>query len=436
MEYGAHYFDRSLTLGWHTTAIDFSNAFVQAKLDDPIWIHLPRGFTSAKTGKTCLRLKRSLYGLSRAPKFWAQTLHKALRDLGFQQSTLDTCLFYKDGVLIGTYVDDCCCAFKTKKLAEEFVSQLRALGFELTVEGSLEEFLGIKLRRSEDGSFTLTQPGLIEKIVKATGLEQCNSNHVPAAPKTLGIDPDGEPMQENWSYPSIVGMLGYLSTNTRPDITFAVSQIARFTHSPKQSHATAIKTIVRYLSGTADQGTIIRPTGILELDLYVDADFAGLYRSDPDESPSSAKSRMGYVIMLSGCPLIWQSRLLQEICLSTTEAEYSALSQALRSLIAIRRVLHEVVASLNLSTSQGPPTIRARAFEDNNSALQLAVAQRITNRTRYFQTKWHWFWEHVNSEDQPIVIERIDTQLQIADIFTKGTPREVFERLRKMLLGW
>ena len=114
-------------------------------------------------------------------------------------------------------------------------------------------------------------------------------------------------MNEKWNYRSIVGMLLYLSTNTRPDISFAVSQVARFSHSPKKSHAAAVKTIVRYLARTKDKGTIVTPTGKLELDCYVDADFGGLYRREPDDDPNSVRSRTGYIIMLGGCPLTWKS---------------------------------------------------------------------------------------------------------------------------------
>jgi hypothetical protein len=90
----------------------------------------------------------------------------------------------------------------------------------------------------------MTQTGLIKRIITTTKMENCNSNWVPAAKEALGIDPEGEPMEEDWSYPSIIGMLLYLSTNTRPDIAFAVSQVARFNHNLKKSHATAIKMIV------------------------------------------------------------------------------------------------------------------------------------------------------------------------------------------------
>ena len=83
-------------------------------------------------------------------------------------------------------------------------------------------------------------------------------------------------MMEDWNYQSVIGMFLYLSTNTRPDIAFAISQVARFSNSLKASHATAVKTIVRYLVRTIDKGTIVKPTGKLDFKLWVDADFMGL----------------------------------------------------------------------------------------------------------------------------------------------------------------
>ena len=177
----------------------------------------------------------------------------------------------------------------------------------------------------------------------------CKSNRTPASTEALGIDPDGEPMKEDWNYASVVGMLIYLSTNTRPDITFAVSQVARFNHNPKQSHATAVKTIVRYLKGTSDKGTIVNPSNkSLSLNCFVDADFAGLFGKDPSSSPSSAKSRVGYIIKLSGCPVLWKSQLMSSICLSTAEAEYYALSQAMRVVLPLRALLLEIFTHVQL----------------------------------------------------------------------------------------
>ncbi len=251
--------------------------------------------------------------------------------------------------------------------------------------------------------------------------------------RTTTIDPDGLTMQESWSYRSVVGMLLYLSTNTHPDIAFAVSQVARFSHNPKKSHASAIKTIVRYLQKTYDRGMIVKPTGDLTLDCYVDADYAGLHRRDPDSSPSSAKLRTRYIIALGGCPILWKSQLQSEISLSTLEAEYSALSSALRTLLPLRSMLVELIEGLQLPDTR-ISTVKCQVFEDNNGALLLATNQRITNRTKYFQVKWHFFWCHVC--DGTIAIIKVDTQEQWADMLTKGLNRERFERVRRLVQGW
>jgi hypothetical protein len=117
--------------------------------------------------------------------------------------------------------------------------------------------------------------------------------------------------------------------STRPDIAFAVRQVTHFSYSPKQSHAHDIKQIVCfcYLAHTWDKGTMVKPTTTLQLDCYMDADFAGLYNCNPHSSPTSAKSCLSYIISLGGVPLVWHSQLQSEISLSTLESKYSSLSQ-------------------------------------------------------------------------------------------------------------
>ncbi|KAI2500076.1 hypothetical protein MHU86_14403 [Fragilaria crotonensis] len=137
----------------------------------------------------------------------------------------------------------------------------------LTCEGTFTNFLGINFTPdATNGTLTLTLKGLIQKIKEATGMFDSNYNWTPAAQAALGINPDGPPLAETWSYRSIVGMLLYLSTNTRPDIAFAVSQVTRFCHKPKRSHASAVKTLICYLHRTCDMGMIVKPTGTLNLD--------------------------------------------------------------------------------------------------------------------------------------------------------------------------
>mgnify|MGYP000681102589 CR=1 FL=1 len=423
----------ALTLSWITVTIDFSNAFIHAEIpeDQPTWIHLPRGFRSTQGPGTCLQLLRSLYGTIFAPKLWFEACSKAIIELGFTQSQHDPCFFYKTGIMLVVYCDDVGIAARSQDLIDEAVEQLRRKGFRLTLEGSFAEFLGIKFERTSDGTFRLTQKGLIDKIVKATKMEDCKPNSLPTAQTALASDPEGADMQEAWHYPSITGMLLYLSCNTRVDIAFAVSQVCRFNSNPKQSHASAVKSIVRYLKGTRDFGMIVRPTGRLELDMYVDADFCGLHGQEDPRNATSAKSRSGYVILLSGCPVLWKSQLISHICLSTLEAEYSALSNALKVLVPLRRLLVEIAVALELDDDL-ITSIRARVFEDNQGALSLALNQRITSRTKYLLVRFHWFWA-VSDE---LGFFKVPSSRQGADFLTKPLSKQLFEQNRQLILGW
>ena len=210
----------TLTQTWHLIYVDFNNAFMQADLNDPAWIHLPRGYRSKTTTSTCLQLKKSLYGLSIIPKLWYQY---RLIEHNFQQSAHDECLFFKSNMMIFLYMDDCGIASPDMSEIDAFIDRLKAKGFELTKECDFSAYLGIKFQRNlKNNTITMTQPGLVKKVIQATGMELCSTNKTP----TSQTAPEGSPVKETWKYSSVVGMLLYLSMNTRPDIAFAVSQVA------------------------------------------------------------------------------------------------------------------------------------------------------------------------------------------------------------------
>jgi hypothetical protein len=386
--------------------------------------------------RQCLRLKCSLYGIVTAAKLWFTLLLKALLELGFVQSTFDACFLFRHDMFIIIYVDDCGIAAKTVDLVDDLLKNLEERGFQFTREGSFTEFLSINHVRLPDGRIELTQTGLIKKVISTAGMEQCKPNQVPTRRDPLGLDPDGEPMNEVFSYPSIVGMLLYLSSNTRPDIAFAVSQVARFTHNPKESHATALKVIVRYLKGTHDKGLIFNPSSALELGSHCDADFAGLFGHEPSSETNSARSRSGYVVKLAGCPLLWRSRLMAIIAQSTAEAEYASLSELMRDLLPIRNILIEFLKYVDIPADIMPTdaTPSNLVFEDNTTALALANNHRLTNRTRHFNVKFHRFWGAVRNGS--VEIKYCPTTLMDADYFTKSLPRAPFVENRIRVQGW
>jgi Reverse transcriptase (RNA-dependent DNA polymerase) len=456
MEKGVHYFEDaysplvgwptvrsamilSATAGWKSRQVDFTNAFCQAPQKDLIFVELPQYYKPASCeGKdVVLRLKKSLYGQVTSPKLFWEHLQKGMLKLGFEQSKSDPCLFFhpKHKLMVLNYCDDQIWLSPDNALIEEYAGKLKALGYELTLEkeGDMFAFLGIDFKR-HGSKIELSQRGLIEKVINYVGLKDCTPRSTPAATAPLGSDKNGTAFQESWSYPAAVGMLLYLSSNTRPDIQFAVHQVARFSHSPKQSHGQAIKRIIRYLSSTKERGILFEPDLKAGLDCYVDADFAGLYGYEDDQDPVSVKSRTGFVLTLFGCPIIWSSKLQTEITLSSTAAEYVAFSMAMRELLPMRALLQELASKLNIEFAK-QSLVRSTVFEDNQGCLSMVNTPKMSSRNKYLSLKYHFFRSHIGKE-KGIEAKWIDTKKQKADIFTKGLAEAQFQEIRKLLMGW
>jgi len=193
-------------------------------------------------------------------------LKEALEQCGFVQSQYDPCLFATESVICLCYVDDCIFYSRSESDIWEIIGDLKSpkkadhLTMKSEQESDIAGFLGIDIQKYEDGTMELVQSGLIKRILKVMKMEDSAAKPTPAALKPLGKDEDGPDRQESWSYASVVGMMMYLSVNSRPDIAFAVHQCAQFTHCPKHSHEVALKQIARYLKGMAEHGMIIKPT--------------------------------------------------------------------------------------------------------------------------------------------------------------------------------
>jgi hypothetical protein len=333
-------------------------------------------------------------------------------------------------------VDDCLFFGKDKSQVMDYIKEIQDSGFALSVEDDVYAFLGVEFSiNSTTGECSMTQTGLIDKIIKMANLEDSNIKKTPADKVPLGPCTDSPPHSESWSYASLIGCLNYLANNSRPEIQFAVHQCARYTHPSTKAHSTAVKRIVRYLLGTRDKGLILKPTNEITLDMYADADFAGLWNSNTDEQDSTrVKSRSGHVILLGNCPLLWSSKLQTEIACSTMEAKFIALSSAMRDLIPARQILQALGKALNIPVPEGA-NLKSTIFEDNNGCLQLATVPKMTPRSKHIAVKYFWFRSQVGP-NTGISIQKCDTKDMLADIFTKGLPFDQFAVLREKLLGW
>lgn len=258
------------------------------------------------------------------------------------------------------YVDDALLVYRDPEAVDTLTRGMKRAGMLFNVESDVAGYLGVLIERRNDSSIVMRQEGLTKRIVEALFLDDSQIKAVAtSATAYLPIDTEGEQPLQLYNYASVVGMLNYLQGHSRTDITFAVSQVARYVHCPCQSYEMTLERIGLYLKGTVDQGLIFRPknpntagisnadnTGIsnddnnqtFKLDIFVDTAFACGWGTELGTNPDAVKSRTGYIIEVMGCSVVWCSKLQTSIATSTMESEYTALSMALRAAIPLLAV--------------------------------------------------------------------------------------------------
>lgn len=208
-------------------------------------------------------------------------------------------------------------------------------------------------------------------------------------------------------YANVVGSIMYLMVCSRPDIGYAVSMVSRFISNPGKVHWEAVKWLLRYLSGTRHYGLIFDGNTSDDKVLgYVDSDFAG----DLDRG----RSLTGYVFKVLGNTVSWKAQLQHIVALSSTEAEYIALTEAVKEAMWLKRFVKELGVKLE----------GAVVLCDNQGAVQLAKNSVHHERTKHISVKLHFIREVVSSGK--VEVEEVDTQVNSADMLTKALPGPKF----------
>ena len=431
----------ALTQGWHIKQVDYVLAYTQAVAETDMYMEAPRGFTFDTQGKQksddyVLKIKQNYYGQKQGARVWNRHLVERLVKVGFKQSEHDECLFYHGNCVYVLYTNDSLLMGPEQKELDRLIVRMEESGLKMTYEDGVDDFLGVNIDQQADGTIHLTQPHLIDAILRDIHLADpdTNTKDTPAATTVrLRQDNDGLDFDHHFHYRSLIGKLNFLEKSTRPDISYAVHQCARFSERPKTAHARAVKHIARYLAGTRDKGIVLKPDVSRSFEVFADADFAGNFNKIDNSNRDLARSRTGFAIFYAGCPITWQSKLQTEIALSTTEAEIISLSHALRTVIPLMAVTKEM-KELGFPVISTTPQVKCKAFEDNSGAVELATIYKYRPRTRYLCTKLFHFKDFV--ERKEIEILPCQTEDQTADIFTKSLDRTAFERHRKTLQQW
>ena len=196
--------------------------------------------------------------------------------------------------------------------------------------GVLHHFLGIKVQQDlVEGKVWIGGPTYTLRLLERFGMQDSKPVNTPSDPGSKLVKKTAEDEETDQKmYQAAVGSLLYLSTKTRPDIAFAVGNVARFCSEPNQLHWSAVKRILRYLKGSRDLGLLYhRQDTPLSCVGYSDADWGG--------SLTDRKSTSGYVFQWSAAAVSWRSQKQTCVALSTAESEYIALSAAAQEALWI-----------------------------------------------------------------------------------------------------
>lgn len=382
--------------------MDAITAFLQGDLEEEIYMTQPEGFEDG-SDRVC-RLHRAIYGLKQAGRQWNKKLDQFLIEIGFERDKCDPCVYLKINLIIAIYVDDLLIFFTDRSLLDELKARLHQK-FKMKDIGLAENCLGINIKQVND-FIELSQQKYVIAILQKFGM----LNAKPAvSPSDTSKKLSKSMVNENNSitglvpYQEAVGCLLYLANATRPDISFATSDVSRFNNDHAETHWIAVKRIMRYLNGTMDLCLRYTKTNGPCLKAYVDADWA----SEIDDR----KSRTGYIVKMAGAAISWSSKKQPIIALSSTEAEYIALSAVVREVLWLRQLHDNVEKTTNKKQC-------TEVFCDNQSAIQLATMEAYRSRTKHIDIRHH----HVRHEVQQKNIELIhlSTEMQIADSLTKA----------------
>ena len=424
---------------------DFKQAFVQSILpQDETYVLKPPPGCPLTPRNTYWHLKRSLYGLKRAPRHWYNKATSILQATGLQPCPNAPCLFQgeiipgKPTLYLGLYVDDFVFFSTDKQVEIEFEKRLKEKT-NVDFMGNVSHFLGLRFQWRKDKNshlkVHLSQEAFADTLVEQAGLSHFATTTT-KTPYRSGYPVDMIAKDDNLSthqkaaikaqYQSLVGSLLWLSQGTRPDLSTITNMLARHQNDPNDKHISSAKHAIKYLKGTKTRGITFNSNTEEKLTSYLhfpvtsqkvqgisDANWGPQDQSIPNTSkplPELAlfktRSISGHVLTLMG-PLHWTSKRQKITARSSCEAEIYATDECVKDIIHLRNIIQDLKLDNELLHK------KTTIFNDNMACV-LWSKSTTTKGLRHLQIR-----ENAIRETKFIKIEHICGKINPADMFTK-----------------
>ncbi|GJS92692.1 retrovirus-related pol polyprotein from transposon TNT 1-94 [Tanacetum coccineum] len=347
--------------------IDVKTTFLNGILCEEVYVSQPDRFVDQDNPNHMYKLKKALYRLQQVPRTWYDLLSTFLLSLEFSKGTVDPTLFIrrqgKDILLVQIYIDDIIFASTTPELCDQY-SKI-----------------------------------MCPKIFKKYGMESSNPVDTLIVEKSkLDEDTQGKSVNPT-HYHRMVDTLMYL-TASRPDLSFNVCVCARYQAKPTEKHLHAVKRIFKCLRGTVNRGLWYPKDYSIALTAYANADHAGC--QDTRRSTSRCMQLLGKRLVS------WSSKRQKSVAISSTEAEYIALSGCCAQVFWMRSQLTDYGLGFN----------KIPMYCDKKSVIALCCKNVQHSRSKHIDIRFHFIKEQV--ENGVVELYFVNTEYQLANIFNKA----------------
>lgn len=399
--------------------MDVKTAFLNGILKENIYMRVPEG-VAVQTNNVVCKLNKALYGLKQSARCWYECFNTIMIERGFQNSPADNCLYFLDrghvhkNIYIILYVDDLVIATKDINTMNNF-KRFLLKQFEMVDLKEINYFLGIKIERT-NSEISLDQTTYLKSILKKFNMSECNPVSTPLPVKLNYSELNSE---DNYDAPcrNLIGCLMYAMLCTRPDLCTAVNLLSRYQNKCNKELWLCLKRVLRYVKGTIDIKLIYKRNKNYgeKLTGYVDADWAS--------NELDRRSTTGCLFKLfENCTVTWITRRQNSVAVSSTEAEYMAVFEAVKEVLWIKSLLN----SINVNMSE-PITL----YEDNQSCIAMANNPVGHKRSKHIDIKYHFIREQV--EKNIVCLKYLPSGHQEADLLTKSLPPHQFRELREKM---
>ncbi len=385
--------------------LDAVAAYLNSDLTEEIYLRPPDGVPTSPN--MVWHLKKALYGLKQAGLEWYRTLQSHIKSIGYAQSGYDPCLYAHDSENFTVIYVDNLLLFAPKK--QLVCTKLELAGkYEMCNLGEVHWFLMMEITHDRVArTITIDQWQYIWKILGRFGLSNVQPVSTPMA-ANLKLPKLETPAINQHLYQSMLGLLMYAAIRMRPDIMFAIHYLSQHSVTLGEEHLMAMKCVYQYLNGTLDLRLIYYGNRLNE-DLmgFADLDWAG--------DPNSWTSVSRYAFMFCRAVVSWLAKKQPTIALSSTEAEYMAMTHARKEAVFLEHLYGDVGI---------PISVPIFLLIDNQSAIALAENPIFHARSKHIKVCHHWVHEKI--KDGTIQLDYIPTADQVTDIFTKPLNSEKF----------